>query len=285
QQTIELLSQRDAPITDKFVAQIHLIASAMPLRRYQLAIETIEVIKANYPVGSFNWQKAYELHMMVCFHAKDYSTAYNIFQTVTTHPSFSKVTVYSREVWTVYGAYFYLLNKAGLLPNYRSDGKTFKLQRYLNSVPVYSKDKRGFNVPILVSQILLLIQLGRYDDLTERFDAIAKYKDRYLDRENNFRSNLFISMLLQVAKGNMNPNYIERRVEKYRKRLAEKSIDITDQRYDQEILPYEDAWELTLHFLRKAQSNQIGTVKTPSAQHIPAYSTIIPLPGSPRTTP
>ena len=53
-------------------------------------------------------------------------------------------------------------------------------------------------------------------------------------------------MLQQVTKSNFNRPRIETRTAELRALLDTVKIDITSQGYDQEILPYEDLWEILL---------------------------------------
>lgn len=64
--------------------------------------------------------------------------------------------------------------------------------RFLNDVPIFSKDKRGMNIPILIFHILYLILTKRYNDVIDRIVRIEKYTTRYLKKDDNYRSNCFI---------------------------------------------------------------------------------------------
>lgn len=67
--------------------------------------------------------------------------------------------------------------------------------------------------------------------------------------EKNFRGNVLLHMLQQVVKHNLNRPKIEKRTAELRALLNTVKIDITGQGYDQEILPYEDLWEVLLDAL------------------------------------
>jgi hypothetical protein len=97
----------------------------------------------------------------------------------------------------------------------------------------------------------LLLQQKRYDALIDRVEAIEKYKDRYLDKENNFRSNIFVRLLLEIPKRDFSFTQISRKTEKLVARLNEAPLEIANQSHDLEILPYEDTWEIILEELRK----------------------------------
>ena len=58
--------------------------------------------------------------------------------------------------------------------NEKEEGKKFRVSRYANDVPIFSKDKQGLNVPILISQIALLLQEKKYNIVIDRMEAIGK---------------------------------------------------------------------------------------------------------------
>lgn len=74
----------------------------------------------------------------------------------------------------------------------------FKVSKFLNDTPLYSKDKRGMNIALLVFQIVWLIFARHHNETIDHMEAIEKYSTRYLKRDDTFRSSCFIKMLLVV---------------------------------------------------------------------------------------
>jgi hypothetical protein len=155
-----------------------------------------------------------------------------------------------QESWRIYEAYTQFLVKTG---DVTADGDTkkYKAARFLNEVPKFSKDKRGANVPILFARILHAIADGKQDHLVDSTEALAKYTSRYLRDDNQLRSNCFINMLMQVPEGNMHPEAVARKAQKFVDRLKETSVQIADQPFELEIIPYEKLWEIVLSLLQK----------------------------------
>jgi len=125
----------------------------------------------------------------------------------------------------------------------------FRLGRFLNNTPTYSKDRRGMNIPILVVHILFMILQKRHDEAIDRMEAIDRYCSRYLVKGSTFRNNCFIKMLLTIPKSAFNRIKTEREVQKYRERLDENPLNVTNQTHEIEVIPYEDLWELTIELL------------------------------------
>ena len=127
--------------------------------------------------------------------------------------------------------------------------KRFRMGKFLNSVPIYSKDKRGLNIPILIIQLLFMIVKKDYDQSLERFDAIQKYCSRYIKKGDNLRSNCFINMLLQIPKASFHKAGVIRKAQKYYDQLLATPLEVSGQAHEIEIIPYEDLWGFILESL------------------------------------
>lgn len=125
----------------------------------------------------------------------------------------------------------------------------YKQGKFLNSIPVYSKDKRDLNVSSLIIQIVFVIVKKDYDQAIDRIEAIEKYCSRYLRKDENFRSNCFIKALLQVPISGFHKAGVERRAKKYIGQLSDVPLEMSNQPYEVEIIPYEDLWQIIMDSL------------------------------------
>jgi len=89
----------------------------------------------------------------------------------------------------------------------------------------------------------------RYDETIDRIEAVEKYTSRYLKKDDNFRSNCFIKMLLQVAVAGFHRAAVLRHSEKYVKMLKSVPLDFANQAHDIELIPYEALWEMAVNSL------------------------------------
>ncbi len=80
--------------------------------------------------------------------------------------------------------------------------KDFKVLKFLNEVPIYSKDKAGFYPAILIAQILFLIDRGDEDQLEQNIEALRIFSSRYLSDKKAPRTTIFIKMLRQLVNFN-----------------------------------------------------------------------------------
>jgi len=231
-----------------FAIGINLTACYVALKEFENGERTLEIVRQHIAVGKYNWFKHLEFSFILSIHTKRYDRAYKIYLDTINHTKFKNLPANIQETWSIYSAYLYLLLQSGRLPG-SVDSANFRIQRYLNSVPTFTKDKRGQNVPILISHFILLLQRGDYDGVVDRYEATMKYRDRYLDKEKNFRANVFFRIMAEVTRSNYDYEATKRRTKDYRSMLDEVPVGVLQPSYDQEILPYEDLYDIILEIL------------------------------------
>ncbi len=254
QQTLDDLDSLDYQDA-KAVAAIsyQFIACCIQLKQYEAGKKQIDIILSIQEPASFNWFKAYELYLTLCFHTQQYDTASDIYNQISKHRKFKFLPSSIKEVWNIYQAWLYLLYKVKWIDTkYWDDmpASKFRASRFINDMNVFSKDKKGLNIPILVIYILLCLQHKKYDLLIERVEALSKYVDRYIKRSENQRSNYFLRMLLEISKNDFQVSLVKSKTEKYLEQMSRIPIDISGQSHDVEILPYEDSWEIALELIK-----------------------------------
>ncbi|NND06037.1 MAG: hypothetical protein HKN87_06640 [Saprospiraceae bacterium] len=206
--------------------------------------------RSTFERGTLRWYKSHEYYFILCMHTGRYAKGPILIQEVCSTREFKYQNERRIERWRIYSAYVHYLQSIGKLME-GNDFKKFRLNKFLNEVPKYSADKRGYNVPVLVIQILFLIQEGKYDQLSDRIEAIEKYTFRYLKKDNNFRTNCFIKMLLQVPKRHFHRVAVERHANPYLEKLNRESVNRSSETFEIEIIPYEHLWEYVVESLDK----------------------------------
>lgn len=198
--------------------------------------------------GSYNWYINQELILMLSFHSKKYQEGLSIVSTSLKHRKFKNLSAGMKEKWIIYEAYIHFLIFIGKIEVDESLIKMgkFRQGKFLNSTPLFSKDKRGMNIPVLIVQILFMIVKKDYDQAIDRIEAIEKYCSRYLRKDENFRSNCFIKALLQVPISDFHRVGVERRAKKYLMQLKSIPLEVSNQPHEVEIIPYEDLWDIIM---------------------------------------
>lgn len=202
-----------------------------------------------YEPGTFNWFKVQELYFLLALHTQHYDDAFDACAAAAQHPALAQQPDQIREMWKIYEAYSHLLvhiRRVDRLPNPK-----YKLSKFLNEIPVFSKDRRGMNIPVLIVSFLHDIAHQRYDSAIDRVEAIEKYTARYLKKDEHFRSNCFLKMLVQIPEAAFHREGAARKAERFLAQLRQMPLEIANQPHEIEIVPYEDLWEMILDTLPK----------------------------------
>lgn len=232
-----------------FAMSMQYLACCLPLRKYCEGTRLVQRLLGMVDAGSLNWFKIMEVHFTLALHMGQYDEAAQIYQRAGTHRRYRALPANFREIWVIYGAWIYLLQQQGWVQGREDSKEDFRIYKYLNEVPTFAKDKRGLNVSILVSQIMILLQQSKYDCILDRLEAIKKYRGRYLHATYHLRSYLFIRMLSQVPAARFQREKVIERTRCLAAQLSATPIEAAHQRHDLEILPYEVAWQLLLEML------------------------------------
>ncbi len=209
------------------------------------ALRSIEIAQE----GKSNWHRAQESYLILLFHQGKYEQAYQVFQTARNHKSYKFLIDLSKERWQIYEAYIGLLYEMNQVGEDVTPNKKFKISKFLNEVPIFSKDKRGYNIPIIIIQFLFLVKREKYDEALQRMETLEKYGSRYLKNNDTFRTSCFIKMLAQLPKQGYQKKAIQENVIVLLEKLNEVPLEIADQANEIEVIPYEMLWELVLELL------------------------------------
>jgi hypothetical protein len=202
--------------------------------------------------GTLHWNSWKSYSFMLEMISSDYQKAGDILFGVTTNKEFKKLDNIWFQQWNIRSAYIHFLFKLGRV-DFEAFGKSripnFRLKKFLNNVPAYSKDKRGLNISILIAQFIILLVNKDYGGIEERIEALSKYSYRHLRNDFRLRSNCFIRMLLEIPKADYHPIRTSRYVAKYVKRLENTEINLNEFSTEIEIIPYEELWSLIIDLL------------------------------------
>lgn len=225
----------EVPKNAKFSFAFRVIPFLILQKKYKEANLNIEFCSKIFPPGHLNWALVKQYKVILQFYKKEYNDVFNEINSIKEHaPRF-----FSKESWLLYEAYAKILTD-----------KKLRLGKFLNEVPKFSKDLRGMNINILIIQVLEYTRRGNRNEVIDRTSALKQYIRRHLQKEDTFRSNCFINMLLCLEKGYFNPIAVARHAEKHLIGLKKLSLMDSKQDFDVEIVPYEDLWNFLLKILK-----------------------------------
>lgn len=228
------------------------MVSLLELRRYSEPDMGIQACLALLEEGSYNWFKYQETYLILLLHTRRYTEALDIFNTAVTHRRFPYLPASLKEYWRILEAYLHFLAETGQFPSSITEEhfSRFRLSRFLNETPIFSRDKRGLNISILIVQILFLVAQKKYAQTVDKIDAIQRYLDRYLNQPETRRAYYFLKALLVLPKNRFNRIAVNRKAERFIRLLQNQSFKgAQGQAHLIEILPFEHQWELILNGL------------------------------------
>ncbi|HEY9703645.1 MAG TPA: hypothetical protein V6C58_14445, partial [Allocoleopsis sp.] len=189
-------------------------------------------------------------YVQFCFHTKRYERAWEIMWEVISNPTFHIQNTVLKDEINISLGYLQYLSKVDMIKITRRQMaklESLNLESFISIAPTFQKDKRGLNIQILVSQILLNLFEKNEFALHNRIDGINKYRTRHINKDDEaYRTELFIKMLNRLEKSDYNRRVIARKAEKYYRELRKTPMHTDKQIQVSEIIPYEDIWELIL---------------------------------------
>jgi hypothetical protein len=228
----------------------HLICN-IHLRRFEVGEKSVQQCLRLMEEGTFNWFKFKELYFLLSLHIRHHDQAANILFDTIEHPRFEFLPDNARELWRIYEPYVHYLAALGKIGT-PLKGK-FKMAKFINEVSIFSKDKSGMNIAVMVIKLLFLLQERKYSRMLDEVEATEQYCYRHLRGENTQRSYNFLKMLLQIPLGQFDPEVVAVKAERYLVKLREIPLQLANQTYEIEILPYEELWAYAMESLEKGR--------------------------------
>ena len=198
---------------------------ALETKDYDLAGRAVKMGMDLMQNSPYNYSICLIYKAMIGFHKGDNELVHEAIQESQDYRNFAQ----QKEQWHIIDAFAHFLDIEG--------ATKFKLGKFLNQVPLFSQDKQGLNITIIVIQVLHYIKQNQFGNLIDRFDALQKYTTRHLKRDHTYRSNCFLKMILLLPAKNFHPVAIERHAATILKKM-----DKYQESGDVEIVPYERLW-------------------------------------------
>jgi len=222
------------------------------LRQFEEGQDSADYCLKIMQEGTFNWFKYRELYLQLSLHTREFEQAAEVLDGTLNHVRFEFLPENVKEIWRIYEAYIHYLILAGKAPE-KTPRQKFKLAKFINDTPIFSKDKSGINIAIIVVKILLMLQERRFSQLLDEVEAIEQYCYRYLRGDNAQRSYAFIKMLLHIPTSGFDAAQSIAKAERYLQKLHETPLQIANQTHEIEVIPYEILWEIAIDALKSGK--------------------------------
>ena len=236
--------------------------SLMALTRVECSVKlrdfdqgSIQVQRAErmVPTHSINQIKLTEYAITLGLQTQHFDYAYEQLAQLDRKVLNRLLTAQHVEFWLILEAYLNLLVLAKRIDpdGQRKELSDFKLYKFVNNVPSYSKDKQGMNIQILIFQVIYFIIQGQFGKIIDRTDALIRYGSRYLMNNENLRNNCFFKLLLTAEKCNFHRAATVRESSKTYQKMISPEAKKLGRANSTEIVPYEVLWEIVLENLEE----------------------------------
>lgn len=209
-------------------------------------LKLAEQFAADIHPTSSNWFFFYEQFVLLALHAGNTEKALRLLQTAHKNPSYPKQRSAALARWELLEAYTELVQPPDRIPAHRRNQLAVFAAL---AVPEYTRDKRGYNVAILVFQFLHYLRQRVLEAVLTRLERLRKYQQRHLRDNASLRSRTFLRLLLLLPEANFDPQELEKRGAKLLAQLRQ-APTVGEAEAEIEIIPYEDLWSFTLSTLR-----------------------------------
>lgn len=237
--------------------EINRLESYLYLRDYENGSETALRCAAYFPVGRNNWFYYMEYYFLLAMHTLRFERAAEIYEEVSSHPRFALQQETLREKWRVFAICLGYAHRATIFK--QGQASVMDADTLLETVPIYSRDKQGYNVPILVMHILLLLERGDLDAITQRMEALKTYRTRYLRARTNRQSAIFFKLLTIMEANSFDHKTIVEKGQKLYEQLQTLPSAYTEVHEGVQILSYAWLWERVLERLEITQDHPVIT--------------------------
>ncbi|MFM7079477.1 MAG: hypothetical protein ACKOYC_06765, partial [Bacteroidota bacterium] len=195
--------------------------------------------------GSINWLIFKEYHFLLCMHTSQFGKAASIFDQVLRHPSFGSYPPANMEKWKIFEAYLEYAN-----PISTQVRRKFNVSKFLNEVPVFSKDKSGYNLTIILAQIILSVKTNEFHRVIDRAESLKVYLSRHVKKDNHARSYYFLKMLQVMIRYEFDAMKTAQIADKFLAKMKQSGIASPE---SSEVIPYEWLWTDLMLRLRESK--------------------------------
>lgn len=234
------------------------LIACLNVRDFEQGVTLYNNSKNIFIAGTVNWFNLKKFGALLALHSGDREEAYKIYIEGASSKRSKSMSKIIKEFWSIYGAYVQLLLKIHDemdIVEKAEEIKKFRLYKFLNEVPIYSKDKSGYNVSLLVLKFVFSLLDNKYGDIISSVDSLKVYRSRYLKDDINKRAYVFIGMLLRLEKEGFVAKEAKHKCEPDLNLLIEHSYSSKSKKsekwpvHEWEVLPFEKLWFYILKIL------------------------------------
>ncbi|MFN8284558.1 MAG: hypothetical protein U0U67_15155 [Chitinophagales bacterium] len=228
----------------KLVVLLYRLKSFLHLRKYQEGLDLFTKDTSFFPPeNGYNWFVLKEFEFKLYLHNNKIQEAYQVYESVLANKFFKRQVEELTEKWKIYHAYLVFMDSYINKGDYK-----FSLAKFLNDVPVNTRDKGGYNFAIRIVELLFQFARGEYNIIFQKMEGLRGYRTRYLNDNTYKRNHLFLSLLLKAEKEGFEGRAMKNASWKEIDELRKLNTYIIA---DWEIIPFDTIWDIFVDLAKK----------------------------------
>lgn len=193
--------------------------------------------------NSYNWFVLREFEFKLYLHGNNIQEAFKVYENVLANKFFKRHIEQLTEKWKIHHAYLVFMDSYLNKGDYK-----FSIAKFLNDVPVNTRDKGGYNFAIRIVELLFQFARGEYNIIFQKMDGLRGYRTRYLNDNAYKRNHLFLSLLLKAEKEGFDGKAMKKADWKEIDELRKHNTYIIA---DWEIMPFDVIWDIFVDLAKK----------------------------------
>ncbi len=236
--------------------------------------ETLCWLQKHTPRSGVNWIVVKELECKWQLRRGYYRESWRLARKVQQANVFSALSKSHQERWKLLEAYAYLFHTglSGEEPETR-----LSIQKLLNDITELSQDKEGYNVSMLILQILFYTKFEKQDYLIDMIESLEKYIYRYLHKEKTPRLYYIMRMLLLLPRHGFNPRICRKKAVNYLERLRQSRLSRYS--YEVEVVPFEKVWDFAMHLVEMPRYRRLPGCRATKVSPLRGCQGVVPMGG------
>lgn len=228
----------------KLVVLLYRLKSFLHLRKYQDGLNLFVKDTSFFPPeNGYNWFVLKEYEFKLYLHDNKIKEAFEVYESVVANKFFKRQVEELTEKWKIHHAYLVFMD------SYINNGDyKFSLAKFLNDVPINTRDKGGYNFAIRIVELLFQFARGEYNIIFQKMDSLRGYRTRYLNDNTYKRNHLFLSLLLKAEKEGFDGKEMKKANWKEIDELRKLNTYIIA---DWEIIPFDTIWDIFVDLAKK----------------------------------
>lgn len=229
------------------------LGACLHLRAYDDGREAAEAGLKLLKEGSNNWFYFLQQYLLLSLHTFHFEKSAEIVSLVINHPRFSGLPSALQEGWRLnqlYVNYAFEISEDKLVAGLTAKSKD-PLQKLLELAPTLSQDKQGHKVSLLILHILYLLEIGDFNGIIDRMEALKLYRARYLKTAQFPKTAAFFKLLSIMENNSFSYKLVKEKSEKTYEQLIASSENQEEINEGLQILPYDWLWQKILERLKE----------------------------------